>query len=103
MKQQTKITEKQKWQYTQTRSLHVNPLQNLDLSGVEKDMNSGLLAGESGKVNDTDDTENKTDSTEIVSTYMQDKFDRRWLMLNSSQMHLENIPIPSGIQNSRSQ
>lgn len=37
-----------------------------------------------------------------VSTHEQDKFDRRWLMLNSAQILLENIPTPSDVQNSKS-
>lgn len=34
----------------------------------------------------------------VVSTYDKDKFDRRWLMLNSAQMICEGIPSPVNVK-----
>lgn len=103
IKQQTAVTENQKWLYRQTRNLHSNPLHNLD---VKTDLSTGPVTGEGlvGELKvEADDAVDCTENmeTEVVSTYQKDKFDRRWLMLNSAQMHLENIPVPSCNQNSR--
>lgn len=43
----------------------------------------------------------KVDYGSIVSTYESDRYDRRWLMLNSAQMISEGIPTPVHANSSR--
>jgi len=45
--------------------------------------------------------ENSNESGDVVSTYLEDKFDRRWLLLNAAQMQLECIPTPAATDNSK--
>lgn len=82
------------------KSLVENPLEPV----------SSDIHGQKRQRDDADDTDGarkkrlKADKDDyldddVISTYEMDKFDRRWLMLNTAQMICERIPTPINNEN----
>lgn len=91
---------KQMWTVAKTlETLVENPLETLNDD----------KHGQKRKLEEDEDDSNKRLKTEdgdgshynVVSTYNMDRFDRRWLMLNGSQMICESIPMPIDEGNSK--
>ncbi|KAH3864150.1 RNA exonuclease 5-like [Dreissena polymorpha] len=86
------VAKTQLWQsYKNLKALMSNPLQSLELDSSAKPDSEIVAEAQNGLQNIGEDSP--------VSTFEQDKFDRRWLMLNSAQMAVEHIPMPGGESN----
>ena len=109
VKKLTSVSKVQKWQYKLFGDPQSKPLHNID-QPVKDEVSSdspvqtlslGADDGETPSLQAGDEeVAEKTLHLESVSTFEQDKFDRRWIMLNSSQMLFEHIPTPSDMNSS---